>query len=115
MQCAVVVGVILMVMFVTMGLVVSQVEARDIGPVVSGSNASLNAALRSASPMMTTNLTDWYAWMLYQLRKYLGNVYPDPSQWNHHPKGSVPIPGTLVPLIGGFGALVVWWERRRRP
>jgi hypothetical protein len=114
MKRAVVVGVIVMVMIVTVGLVASNVEAREYGAGVSGSKASLNAALRTASLMMTTSLADWYAWLLYQLRKYLGSVYPEPHHWNHYPKGSVPIPGTLIPLAGGIGALVAWWERRRR-
>lgn len=112
MKRAVVVGVLVMIM--TMGLVASKVEAVEHGPAVSGSYASSNAALKTVSPMMTTNLAEWYAWLIYQLKKYTGIAYPYPNPWNHHPKGSVPIPGTLIPAVGGFGALVAWWERRRR-
>ena len=49
---------------------------------------------------------DWQAWLKYILMKYFGSV------WNHEPKGSVPIPGTLLLFGGGFAGLVLWRARR---
>jgi hypothetical protein len=60
------------------------------------------------------NLNDLLSWLKGTLIKYLGNggyggTNPFPA------KGSVPIPGTLLPFGMGLGALVLWSRRRFRP
>ncbi|GKS58337.1 hypothetical protein YTPLAS18_18640 [Nitrospira sp.] len=52
---------------------------------------------------------DWWAWLLWWFKQYA-------TTWHNTPKGSVPIPGTLVLFGLGFGAVVAFreWKNRTR-
>lgn len=98
-------------LFLLFALPVPQAGAGQYGPGTSPARATI-AGLGNTGPLATT--TDWWAWwawLIYQLKK---SLLGSDHVWNHTPRGSVPVPGTLLLFGAGFSGLVAWRAKNKR-
>ena len=71
-------------------------------------NASF-AFLGKTGPMATGGAGSFWEWLRITIRRVFSQI----REYHDTPKGSVPIPGTLLLFGGGFVALISW--RWRHP
>lgn len=64
-------------------------------------------SLGNTGPMATWGSDGWWTWLHRKLERYFS------GSWNTEPRGSVPIPGTLLLFGVGFAALIAWRSRHR--
>ena len=88
-------------LILSMGFVTPQAGASELHLA-----AASKLSIVGVGAMGSMATIDWQAWLRYIFTKYFGSV------WNHEPKGSVPIPGTLLLFGGGFVGLVIWRARQ---
>lgn len=66
-------------------------------------------SVRNIHPMATWGTDWWWTWPHRQIERYFS------GSWNYTPKGSVPIPGTLLLFGGGFAVLIAWRLKHPHP
>lgn len=100
---------LLFVLF-TVALFVHQAEAQQYGEGLMAGNASMKS-FTASGPLATGNLQELLQWLIYKFKQYVAGTN---HVWNPAPRGSVPVPETLLLLGAGFAGLVAWNSTNKR-
>lgn len=94
----------------TITLFVHEAEAHQYGESLMAGKASVKA-LAATGPLATGNSQELLQWLVYKVKRYIASSN---HVWNPTPRGSVPVPETLLLLGAGFAGLVAWNSTNKR-
>lgn len=100
----------LLAVLVTIPLFVHQAEAHQYGEGLMAGNASIKSSAVIGS-LATGNWQELLQWLIYKFKQYIAGSN---TVWNPAPRGSVPVPETLLLLGAGFAGLVAWNSTNKR-
>lgn len=100
----------LFALILSIGLFAPQAGASVFEPALGMMPKASIATLGKTGHMATGDLSWFFDWLKYKLQNFFSQV----RDYHDGPKGSVPIPGTLLLFGVGFAGLVAWRSRQPR-